>query len=44
LAIHTDAKRQAEAQLEAKLLAGLNGAESELTPEDRRAMRQEALA
>ena len=37
-------KREAEEQLEAKLLAGLSRAETGLTPEDWAAIRQEALA
>lgn len=35
---------KAEEQLEAKLLEGLNSAESELTPADWSAIREEALA
>ena len=42
--IRADEKRKAEEQLEAKLLEGLNGTESELTPADWRAIRKEALA
>jgi len=42
--IRADEKRKAEDQLEAKLLEGLNSAESELTPADWSAIRQEALA
>ncbi len=42
--IRADEKRKAEEQLEAKLLEGLNGAESALTPADWSAIRQEALA
>ncbi len=42
--IRADEKRKAEEQLEAKLLEGLNSAESELTPADWRAIREEALA
>jgi len=42
--IRADEKRKAEEQLEAKLLEGLNSAESELTPADWRAIRKEALA
>ncbi len=41
--IRADEKRMAEEQLEAKLLEGLNSAESELTPDDRRVLRKEAL-
>jgi antitoxin ParD1/3/4 len=41
--IRTDEKRKAEEQLEAKLLEGLNSAESELTPADWSALRREAL-
>ena len=39
-----DEKRKAEEQLAAKLLAGLSGAETALTPADWAAIRQEALA
>lgn len=39
-----DEKRQAEEQLEAQLLEGLNSAESELTTEDWCAIRKEAAA
>ena len=42
--IRADEKRKAEAQLEAKLLEGLNSAESELTAADWSAIRKEALA
>jgi len=42
--IRADEKRKAEEQLEAKLLEGLSGVESELTPADWRAIRTEALA
>ena len=42
--IRIDEKRKAEAQLEAKLLEGLNSAESELTAADWSAIRKEALA
>jgi len=42
--IRADEKRKAEEELEAKLLEGLNGAESELTAADWRAIRKEALA
>ena len=42
--IRADEKRKAEEQLEAKLLEGLNGTESELTPADWRTIRKEALA
>ncbi len=42
--IRADEKREANEQLEAKLLEGLSSAESELTPADWRAIRQEALA
>ena len=42
--IRADEKRKAEEQLEAKLLEGLNGSESELTPADWRTIRKEALA
>ena len=44
LPICADEKRKAEEQLEAKLLEGLNSAESELTTADWIAIRQEALA
>ena len=37
-------KRKAEEQLEAKLLEGLSGVETALTPADWAAIRQEALA
>ena len=42
--IRADEKRKAEEHLEAKLLEGLNGPESELTPADWSAIRKEALA
>ena len=42
--IRADEKRKAEEQLEAKLLEGLNSAESELTPADLGAIRSEARA
>ena len=42
--IRADEKRKAEEQLEAKLLEGLSGAESELTAADWSAVRKEALA
>ena len=42
--IRADEKRKAEEQLEAKLLEGLSGAESELTAADWSAIRKEALA
>ena len=42
--IRADEKRKAEEELEAKLLEGLNSAESELTPADWAAIRKEALA
>ena len=42
--IRADERRKAEEQLEAKLLEGLNSAESELTPADWSAIRKEALA
>jgi len=42
--IRADEKRRAEEALEAKLLEGLNSAESDLTPADWRELRQEALA
>jgi len=41
--IRADEKRKAEEQLEAKLLEGLNSAESELTSADWKAIRKEAL-
>ncbi len=41
--IRADEKRKADEQLEAKLLEGLNSAESELTPADWKALRKEAL-
>ena len=42
--IRADEKRKAEEQLEAKLLEGLNSAESELTTADWTALRKEALS
>lgn len=42
--IRADEKRKAEEALEAKLLEGLNSAESELTPADWSDLRREALA
>lgn len=42
--IRADEKRKAEEQLEAKLLEGLSGVESELTAADWSAIRTEALA
>lgn len=42
--IRADEKRKAEEQLEAKLMEGLNSAETELTAADWRAIRTEALA
>jgi len=42
--IRADEKRKAEEQLEAKLLEGLEGPESELTPADWTAIRKESLA
>ena len=42
--IRADEKRKAEEALKAKLLEGLNGAQSELTRADWRAIRKEALA
>jgi antitoxin ParD1/3/4 len=42
--IRADEKRKAEAELEAKLLEGLRGAETELTSADWKAIRKEALA
>lgn len=42
--IRADEKRAAADRLEAKLLEGLNSAESELTPADWAAIRQQALA
>ena len=39
-----DEKRKAEEHLEAKLLEGMNSPESELTPADWSAIRNEALA
>lgn len=42
--IRADEKRKAEDQLESMLLAGLQGEATELTSEDWRSIRQEALA
>lgn len=42
--IRADEKRKAEEQLEAKLLEGLNSAESKLTAADWLAIRKEAVA
>ena len=42
--IRADEKRKAEELLEAKLLEGLNGAKSDLTPADWTVIRNEALA
>ena len=42
--IRADEKLKAEAQLEAKLLEGLHGPESELTAADWHAIRTDALA
>ncbi len=42
--IRADEKRKAAEALEAKLLEGLSGPESELTPADWNAIREEALA
>jgi antitoxin ParD1/3/4 len=42
--IRNDEKRKAEEQLEAMLLEGLSGTETELTPADWTAIRKEALA
>jgi antitoxin ParD1/3/4 len=42
--IRADEKRKAEEQLEAKLLEGLNSADTELTAADWSAIRKEALA
>lgn len=42
--IRADEKRKAEEQLEAKLLEGLNSAESELTPADWKDIRKVAMA
>lgn len=42
--IRADEKRKAEEILEAKLLEGLNSAETELTPADWNAIRREALS
>lgn len=42
--IRADEKRKAEELLEAKLLEGLSGAETELTAADWSAIRKEALA
>ncbi len=41
--IRADERRKAEEQLEAKLLEGLNSAESALTPADWSAIRREAV-
>ena len=41
--IRADEKSKAQDHLEAKLLEGLNGTESEWTPAERSAIRQEAL-
>ena len=41
--IRADERRKAGEELEAKLLEGLSGAESELTPADWSAIRKEAL-
>jgi antitoxin ParD1/3/4 len=42
--IRADEKRKAEEHLEAKLLEGMNSPESELTPADWSAIRNEVLA
>lgn len=42
--IRADEKRKAEAELETKLLEGLNSPETELTPTEWNAIRKEALA
>jgi antitoxin ParD1/3/4 len=42
--IRADEKRKAEERLETLLLGGLQSAETELTPADWRAIRQEAIA
>jgi antitoxin ParD1/3/4 len=42
--IRADEKLKAEERLEAKLLEGLNSPDSELSPADWRAIRNEALA
>ncbi|MEO8921762.1 MAG: type II toxin-antitoxin system ParD family antitoxin [Caldimonas sp.] len=42
--IRADEKRKAEEQLEARLLEGLNGPETELAAADWRDIRKEALA
>ena len=42
--IRADEKRKAEERLEALLLEGLQGDESAMTPNDWKAIRQEALA
>jgi antitoxin ParD1/3/4 len=42
--IRADERRKAQDQLEAKLLEGLNSAESEMTPADWADLRKEALA
>jgi antitoxin ParD1/3/4 len=42
--IRADEKRKAEEELEGKLLEGLRGGETQLTPEDWKAIRKDALA
>ena len=42
--IRADERRKAQDQLEAKLLEGMNSAESEMTPADWADLRREALA
>jgi antitoxin ParD1/3/4 len=42
--IRNDEKRRAEERLEALLLEGLEGEETELTPEDFASIRKEAMA
>lgn len=42
--IRADEKRKAADELETKLLEGLRGVESELTPDDWKSIRKEALA
>lgn len=42
--IRADERRKAEEQLEALLLAGLQGEATELSPDDWRALRKEAMA
>lgn len=42
--IRADEKRKGKEELESRLLEGLRSAESELTAEDWKAIRQEALA